>query len=154
MVENYAGAKKAVPARSLQKDQIFYQFFTPRGLLMHAISRSLSIVAIFVSIAGSQTVNDFTSGKGTYFGTTLPFRLFIPKTYSVTKKYPLVLFLHGAGERGTDNTKPVSDNLGALIWAEIRIRLNTPLLFSRHNVQLVSNGSTGPGQKGTMCRTQ
>jgi predicted peptidase len=65
----------------------------------------------------SQTVNDFKSGTHAFGGTTLPFRLFIPETYRATEKYPLILFLHGAGERGSDNTKPVKDNLGALIFA-------------------------------------
>jgi len=34
---------------------------------------------------------------------TLPYRLLLPKNYDPAKKYPLVLFLHGAGERGNDN---------------------------------------------------
>ena len=40
-------------------------------------------------------------------GETLNYRLMVPKDYSPsgTEKYPLVLFLHGAGERGNDNTK-------------------------------------------------
>jgi predicted peptidase len=38
-------------------------------------------------------------------GKTLPYRLLKPEKYDTTKKYPLVLFLHGAGERGKDNEK-------------------------------------------------
>lgn len=38
----------------------------------------------------------------------MPYRLLYPEPYEETKKYPLVLFLHGAGERGTDNTKQLS----------------------------------------------
>jgi predicted peptidase len=34
---------------------------------------------------------------------TLPYRLSYPPDYISKKKYPLVLFLHGAGERGNDN---------------------------------------------------
>jgi predicted esterase len=34
---------------------------------------------------------------------TLPYRLHQPENRDVQKKYPLVLFMHGAGERGIDN---------------------------------------------------
>lgn len=36
-------------------------------------------------------------------GTKLHYRLLKPADYDATKKYPLVIFLHGAGERGADN---------------------------------------------------
>lgn len=38
---------------------------------------------------------------------TLPYRIFVPPDLPKDKKVPLVLFLHGAGERGEDNTKPL-----------------------------------------------
>ena len=38
-------------------------------------------------------------------GKTLPYRILYPVNYDKTKKYPLLLFLHGAGERGKDNEK-------------------------------------------------
>lgn len=36
---------------------------------------------------------------------TLKYRILFPENYDITKKYPLVLFLHGSGERGYDNEK-------------------------------------------------
>lgn len=36
-------------------------------------------------------------------GETLPYRLFVPKDYDKNKKYALIVFLHGAGERGDNN---------------------------------------------------
>lgn len=35
----------------------------------------------------------------------LKYRLFKPAEYDANRKYPLVIFFHGAGERGDDNTK-------------------------------------------------
>ena len=33
------------------------------------------------------------------------YRILKPKDYDTSKRYPLVLFFHGAGERGDDNKK-------------------------------------------------
>src|SRR5688500_14477927 len=40
---------------------------------------------------------------------TLPYRLLLPPDYNPKKEYPLILFLHGAGERGNDNEKQLTD---------------------------------------------
>ena len=34
---------------------------------------------------------------------TLPYRILLPVNYDSSKQYPLIVFLHGAGERGNDN---------------------------------------------------
>ena len=36
-------------------------------------------------------------------GTTRKYRLHVPENFEPGKKYPMVLWLHGAGERGDDN---------------------------------------------------
>lgn len=38
---------------------------------------------------------------------SLPYRLLRPKDLDDTRRYPLVIFFHGAGERGDDNVKPL-----------------------------------------------
>jgi predicted peptidase len=48
-------------------------------------------------------------------GKTLPYRLLKPKNLDPTKSYPLVLFFHGAGERGTDNLAQIRN--GAFFFA-------------------------------------
>lgn len=39
---------------------------------------------------------------------TLQYRILFPKDFDETIQYPLVLFLHGAGERGNDNIKQLT----------------------------------------------
>src|SRR4051812_28628623 len=50
-------------------------------------------------------------------GLSLPYRLFVPKSYDASKRYPLVLCLHGVGESGTDNAKQVTAYQLAPLWA-------------------------------------
>ncbi len=40
----------------------------------------------------------FTSGSD-----TLLYRMLLPENFDPQKKYPVLIFLHGAGERGNDN---------------------------------------------------
>lgn len=47
---------------------------------------------------------------------TLNYRLFEPEVKE-NETYPLILFLHGAGERGTDNVLQVANNEGATAFA-------------------------------------
>lgn len=42
--------------------------------------------------------------------TILPYRIYLPEDYTEEKKYPLVLFLHGAGERGNDNAAQLTNS--------------------------------------------
>ncbi len=35
----------------------------------------------------------------------LPYRIMFPEGFDASRKYPLILFLHGSGERGNDNEK-------------------------------------------------
>lgn len=51
-------------------------------------------------------------------GEQMPYRLFTPPTRAKGRKYPLVVFLHGAGGSGTDNARQLqgANVFGALVW--------------------------------------
>ena len=40
-------------------------------------------------------------------GKKLPYRLLLPQDYDPQKKYPIILYLHGAAARGSDNAEPL-----------------------------------------------
>jgi predicted esterase len=51
-------------------------------------------------------------------GHAMPYRLFLPAGYNAPgAQFPLVLFLHGSGESGTDNNAQVAKNMTGLISA-------------------------------------
>ena len=43
--------------------------------------------------------------------------VFVPRNYTAKKSLPVILFLHGAGERGTDGRKQLSAGLGPVVKA-------------------------------------
>lgn len=53
-------------------------------------------------------------------GDTLRYRFLAPETIETGKTYPLVLFLHGSGERGADNEKQLTH--GAQMWLNPVVR--------------------------------
>jgi len=61
-----------------------------------------------------------------YKGDNLRYRVLFPENYNKNKSYPLVLFLHGIGERGNDNTKQLVH--GASLFTDSLNRLNFPAI--------------------------
>lgn len=69
-----------------------------------------ALKALFTSvlIMGSLSVSNAQSREFTCriyrssIGQELPYQVLYPKDFNPAEKYPLILFLHGAGERGTD----------------------------------------------------
>ena len=56
---------------------------------------------------------------------SLVYRLFVPKNYQAAKKYPLMLTLHGAGERGINNTSQLLHDFNNM-WADDTIQNPNP----------------------------
>jgi predicted peptidase len=55
---------------------------------------------------------------------SLPYRLYVPRDYVQTKRYPLLVVLHGAGERGNDNEKHLGN--GVLSFCEDALQTKHP----------------------------
>ncbi|MCW5911734.1 MAG: prolyl oligopeptidase family serine peptidase [Cyclobacteriaceae bacterium] len=89
--------------------------------------KTLTALLLIVSVSG--LAQDSLYLKKTYQasnGLGLPYRLLLPQDYDPGKKYPLVLFLHGAGERGNDNEKQLVH--GARLFLKEENRKNFPAI--------------------------
>src|ERR1043165_166621 len=53
-------------------------------------------------------------------GKTLPYRLLRPENFDPNKAYPLVLFFHGANERGSDNVRQLKNAVTVFTREEYR----------------------------------
>jgi len=81
---------------------------------MKRLTATLTMTVI--ALAGVTQVNEKFQGQTYSHGSfQLPYHILYPKHFDTTKRYPLILFLHGAGERGSDNVKQLTH--GASLFA-------------------------------------
>jgi predicted peptidase len=91
--------------------------------------RYLLLIAFIVCNVSESDAQDLSLFQRKEFiqGTdTLRYRMLLPENYDASKKYPLVVFLHGAGERGRDNNKQLAH--GATLFLKPENRKNFPAI--------------------------
>lgn len=76
-------------------------------------------------------------------GARMPYRLYAPKNMVTGQKYPLVVFLHGGGERGDDNEKTLTANQGGTIWALPEEQAKRPAFVLVPQARAVWDGGFG-----------
>lgn len=86
----------------------------------------LWVILLFASLV-TQAQNELYLKKEFILkGDTMRYRVLFPENYDKSKKYPLVVFLHGSGECGNDNEKQLSH--GASLYASIQNRHDYPAI--------------------------
>lgn len=70
-----------------------------------------SILGVCSTLAGQPEAREWTAPDGT----VVKYRWSAPETLEAGKTYPLVLFLHGAGERGDDNSAQIKHGVLPLL---------------------------------------
>ena len=86
--------------------------------------------SILIQAQGENSIaKKFEKRSHTFESTTLPYRIFVPEDYDSTKSYPLLLCLHGAGERGIDNEIPIKKHSLAVSWANPEIQKKHPSII-------------------------
>lgn len=100
-----------------------YKFFYYGGLLI--LPLLFSGMSTFSQDLSLYEKEQFTSSDGF----TLPYRILLPEGYEEGKKYPLILVLHGAGERGADNEKQLIHGGKLFVDSLIRKQHKAIVLF-------------------------
>jgi len=61
--------------------------------------------------AEAASISDFVARTHRTVYDTVVYRLFVPAGYSAARRYPLILTMHGVGERGSDNNAQLNNNI-------------------------------------------
>ncbi|MDB5106752.1 MAG: esterase [Fibrobacteres bacterium] len=81
-------------------------------------------------------------------GKTIVYRLFVPKNYQAGRKYPLMLTLHGAGERGSDDSLQLYHDFNRM-WASDSIQNAHPCFVVAPQCPKDSQWVNTPWAKGS-----
>lgn len=84
------------------------------------------MLAMGTLAASAQDVSLYLKKEFRADGVSLPYRILFPEQYDEQKKYPLILVLHGAGERGNDNEKQLIH--GSELFLDSAVRKNYPAI--------------------------
>jgi len=89
---------------------------------MHTMNRAVLFLFLAVTARAQFSAEEMLKPQvyTNAAGETFAYRLSAPQFPAAGKKYPLILFLHGSGECGTDNQKQVKVGVPALIDSLIK----------------------------------
>ena len=94
---------------------------------VYKIGALLAFLLVFAGTAGiAQNLEAYERKIYTAKGDTLPYRILYPENFDPSKKYPLVMILHGAGERGNNNEAQLV--YGAKLFLEPQNRQRFPAI--------------------------
>lgn len=85
---------------------------------MSRVQRSLLILIVALSCSHSSSVareTGFLHLAVEVEGVSYKYQVFVPNNWTPDKKWPVILFLHGAGKRGADGTRQAEEGLPEVI---------------------------------------
>lgn len=89
----------------------------------------LAVLSLFASNLWAQDFQLFKKKKYVSDSSELPYRILLPKDFDSSEKYPLILFLHGSGERGSDNELQLKHGAAFFLRDSIRQRFPAIVVF-------------------------
>ena len=80
--------------------------------LMHLIRSALLAAATVLPLAGCAHQGVFVERSMLLGDARYRYRVYLPRHYTALRRWPVILFLHGSGERGEDNLRQITVGLG------------------------------------------
>jgi predicted peptidase len=87
------------------------------------------LILLLLAFAGHAQISFEKKSFETKQGQVLPYQILLPKDYKPGKKYPLLVVLHGAGERGTDNDAQMKYGKSVFLDSLNRINYQAIVIF-------------------------
>lgn len=87
------------------------------------------LFAITVFAAKAQDLSKFKKEIFVKGKDTLKYRILYPENFDATKKYPVLIFLHGRGESGTDNEKQLTHGAKMFLTDNFRKKFPSIVIF-------------------------
>ena len=97
--------------------------------LLYLILALLYTLLMIPFSVGAQSHEEFKREEFVQNGDTLNYRILYPKRFDKKKEYPVVLFLHGAGERGSDNEAQLTHGADLFLQEEVREKFPAIVIF-------------------------
>jgi len=89
---------------------------------------SLSIFLCTIQLS-AQDFKAFDKGSFSIGKDSIPYRILYPEHFDPKQSYPVLFFLHGSGERGSDNEKQLIHGGKLFLGAEIRSKFPAIIIF-------------------------
>lgn len=96
------------------------------------MNSKISLIALFLfSVLNSRSQGLDKYEKSVYVSgqDTIPYRILFPDNFDSSKKYPVLFFLHGRGESGTDNQSQLTHGGKLFLKEEVRSQFPAIIIF-------------------------
>jgi predicted peptidase len=97
---------------------------------MNTLRLAFSLILLSLSLnSNAQDLNKYEKGSFIKDQDSINYSVLLPENFDETKKYPILFFLHGSGERGNDNQSQLTHGGKLFLKDEIRKQFPAIVVF-------------------------
>lgn len=117
---------------------------------MNNFKLTFSLILIFYNLNSiAQDLSKYEKGSFIKGKDSINYRVLLPENFDSTKKYPILFFLHGSGERGSDNQLQLTHGAKLFLKQDIRKQFPAIVVFPQCSADSYwSNVNFGTDTKG------